>query len=233
RRRAPRSAAVAIRGVVDGFSYADAMRMAKERILLKDLGINNTRIKRAMGGALLIEVLGPEGNERAQKLKEELSRVLGESAVVSRPVVRGDIRVVGVDVSVTPEEVAAAVAEAGRCAVEDAVTSPMRPMRNGLFMTWVRLPLAAAIKASSYRRLSIGWTAARVELLDARPIQCFKCWSFGHVQSRCESEVDRRDMCLRCGEAGHKLKQCSAQFKCVLCAAEGRSAQHRIGVANC
>ncbi|EFN63140.1 hypothetical protein EAG_08772, partial [Camponotus floridanus] len=209
RRRAPRCAAVAIRGVTEGFSYADAMRKAKEEISLDELGIKNTRVRRAVGGALLIEVPGPEGGVQAEKLKGELAKVLGDSAIVTRPTIRGELRVIGVDVSVTVEDVAAAAAKAGGCATGDIITSPMRPMRNGLYMTWIKLPLPAAIKVARCRRLDIGWTTARVELLDARPVQCFKCWAFGHVQAMCRSEVDRRNLCLRCGEAGHKSQQCS------------------------
>lgn len=60
------------------------------------------------------------------------------------------------DESITPSEVAAIVAEIGGCLVEEVITSPMRPMRNGLYMTWVKLPLSAAIKVSKYRKLNIG-----------------------------------------------------------------------------
>jgi len=207
--------------------------LRKTKISLSDLGIKNTRIKKAMGGALLIEVPGPDGSVRAEKLRGELTKVLGESAVVTLPVVRGDLRVVDVDASVTIEEVAAVAAEVGGCAVEDVVSSPMRPMRNGLYMTWIGLPMAAAIRVSNRWRVCIGWTNARVELLSTRPVQCYKCWSFGYVQARCESELDRRDLCLRCGEAGHKRKKCSEQFKCILCAADGKSSQHRLGAMVC
>lgn len=134
RRRVPRSAVVSIRGIQEGFSYTDAMRKAKEGISLKDLGINNTRIKKAAGGSLLIEVPGPNGGVHADKLKNELIRVLGEAAVVTRPVVRGDIRVIGVDESVTSKEVAMVMAEVGGCLAEEVTVSPMRPMKNGLYM---------------------------------------------------------------------------------------------------
>lgn len=95
RRKAPRGAAVAIKGVVEGFSYADAMRKAKENISLKDMGIKNTRIRKAIGGALLIEVSGPDGGEQAERLRSELIKVLGETASMTRPIRQGDLRIIG------------------------------------------------------------------------------------------------------------------------------------------
>lgn len=233
RRRVPRGATVAIRGVVEGFSYAEAMRTAKNKISLEELGIKNTKIRKTVGGALLIEVPGPDGGNQAERLKEELTKVLEGSAVVTRPVACGDIRVIGVDESVTSNEVAAVVANVSGCSVENVKTSPMRYMNNGLLMTWVRLLLAAAIKVSNIGRLNIGWTVARVELLNVKPTQCYKCWAFGHMQTRCTSETDRRGACFRCGESGHKSKECASQIRCVLCAEAGRSAQHRMGAIGC
>lgn len=79
----------------------------------------------------------------------------------------------------------------------------------------------------------MGWTTARIEFLDTRPIQCYRCWAFGHIQAKCDSEVDRRRLCFRCGSAGHKFEECFAPFNCILCATSGKNAQHRLGSVNC
>ncbi|XP_011257018.2 uncharacterized protein LOC105251736 [Camponotus floridanus] len=209
------------------------MRKAKDNISLQDMGIKNTRIRRSLGGALLIEVLGPNGDELAEKLKSELTKVLGETASVTRPVRQGELRIVGVDESATFDEMAAAVASAGGCKENEVTISPMRPMYNGLYMTWAKLPLAAATRVANRRRIKIGWVNARIEFLDAKPMQCWRCWEFGHVQANCRCNIDRRGLCFRCGQTGHVAKDCSAQLKCALCSAAGRDAQHRIGAMGC
>lgn len=49
----------------------------------------------------------------------------------------------------------------------------------------------------------MGWAACRVNLLEARPLQCYKCLELGHVQQRCPSAADRSKCCYRCGGEGH------------------------------
>lgn len=49
--------------------------------------------------------------------------------------------------------------------------------------------------------MKIGWTVVKVELLKARPLQCFKCWEVGHLKSQCSSRIDRSGLCYRCGQA--------------------------------
>lgn len=51
-------------------------------------------------------------------------------------------------------------------------------------------PLAAAIRISPKSKFKIGWTVARVEVLKARPIQCYKCWQIGHSKSAFKSTDD-------------------------------------------
>lgn len=64
------------------------MRKAKEEISLKDLGIRNTRIKRAVGGVIVIELSGLDGDANAERLRSELTKVLGKTAAVTHPVIR-------------------------------------------------------------------------------------------------------------------------------------------------
>lgn len=109
----------------------------------------------------------------------------------------------------------------------------IRPMNNGLFMVWAQCPLASAIQISASGKIRIGWTVARIELLKARPTQCFRCWEQGHLKSKCTSLVDRTNLCYRCGKEGHLARWCTEAFNCALCASQGRDAFHRVGSGLC
>jgi len=139
RRRAPRNAAVAIKVSPDGMSYAEVIKQARERVDLKELGITNPRMRRAANGGVLIEISGPDGATKADTLATRLRDAIGEKAVVSRPVVKADIRIVGFDKSVK-DEVITMMTEIGGCLASEVRVGPFRPMRNGLNMTWSSVP---------------------------------------------------------------------------------------------
>lgn len=83
-RRAPRTAAIAIKGIGEDFSYAEALKKARQNISTSDLGIEETRIRKSANGAVIIEIPGKEGNNKADQLRNKLVEVLGKDAVVTR-----------------------------------------------------------------------------------------------------------------------------------------------------
>lgn len=74
-------------------SYAEIMAKATAEINLEEIGISALRPKRAITGALVLEVPGPEGVTRAKMLKEKLQKAVGdmEGVKVARPVKTMDI----------------------------------------------------------------------------------------------------------------------------------------------
>ncbi|KMQ82181.1 putative 50 kda protein in type i retrotransposable element r1dm [Lasius niger] len=78
-------------------------------------------------------------------------------------------------------------------------------------------------------QIKIGWALARVELLEPRPLQCYKCLEGGHVRARCPNNVNRSGRCYRCGQEGHTAVQCAAVVKCPVCSDKGLPANHRTG----
>lgn len=82
------------------------------------------------------------------------------------------------------------------------------PMRNGLYMTWVQCPLATAIRLANIRRIQIGWASIRIEIMEQKPVQCYKCWGFGHVRTNCKSDKTRLGCCFKCGSREHMAHQC-------------------------
>lgn len=106
-------------------------------------------------------------------------------------------------------------------------------MRNGLFTVWVQCPLSAAIKIANHRKINIGWTQVRVDLLNNRPSQCYKCWKVGHLKHACPSKEDFGGSCFRCGGEGHIARNCGAPPACKVCKLDGRAFNHRLGSNLC
>lgn len=126
-------------------TYAQILAKARENVNLKNLGIQTTVIRRAVNGAIVIEVPGPEGKQLAGRLKASLTEAFGEDAVVQNPVAMGELRLRGVDPSTTTEEVYAELESIGGCTRQDLKVSTISNMRDGMGVTWVSCPLQTAV----------------------------------------------------------------------------------------
>jgi len=113
KRRAPRTAAVAIKGVTEGFSYVTALKSLREKIALSELEIKESHIRKAANGGVIIKIPGVDRVNKAEKLKAKVAEVLGASAQVSRPSVKGELRIISFDDSVVVDEIADVVAAVG------------------------------------------------------------------------------------------------------------------------
>ncbi|KAL6416582.1 hypothetical protein ACFW04_013335 [Cataglyphis niger] len=193
------------------------MRKVRENVQLSEFGIERTKIRYAANGDALIEIPGAQNAEKAEKLKDKLADLLKDYAKVSRPVIRGDIRLSGFDDSVAPSEIAETIAEIGGCSPKDIKMGEIRKLKNSLCTVWIQCPLASAVKASKSGKVRIGWTVARIVLLKARPIRCYKCWETGHLRNNCKSSVDRSFACYNCGSSGHSARVCDSSPSCPIC----------------
>ncbi|XP_049875606.1 uncharacterized protein LOC126380821 [Pectinophora gossypiella] len=235
--RTPRTAAVVMQlqpaAAETGATYADILREAKSKVDLQSLGISNLRIRKAVTGARVLELAGASSTEKADTLAEKLRESLsGDVVKVSRPIKCAQMRVMGLDDSVTAQEVVEAVAKAGGCAVDAIKAGAIREGASGMGSLLVSCPIAAAKKVAQ-GRLLVGWTSARVRVLEPRPLRCFRCHEVGHTHALCESEVDRSTQCFRCGQTGHQSSTCSATPHCTVCEAARRPAEHRLGSSQC
>lgn len=151
-----------IKGKSNDLSYTEVLTRLKANIPLKEIGISNTKIKKTDTGALLIEIPGTNTKDLAEELRTRASAILSESATVTRPEGKGGIRVVGFDESVNASDIASGIAALGGCDGTEVTVIPITPMRNGLFMTWIRCHATAAVKASKVGKITLGWTVARL-----------------------------------------------------------------------
>ncbi|EFN80908.1 hypothetical protein EAI_05453, partial [Harpegnathos saltator] len=82
-------------------------------------------------------------------------------------------------------------------------------------------------------QLIVGWSWAKVRVLEERPLQCYKCLSYGHIAVTCQFNEGLGGHCFRCGGAVHVARGCTSEVRCILCQKEGRDATHRMGGRAC
>lgn len=234
RRRVPRTAAVVL--TCPNGQYAETMAEIRAKVKLSEVGIQGGIITRtAVTGALVLEVPGAENGPKADALASRMREVLQdkEGIKINRPTKTADIRVRGLECSITKEEITEAVAEKGGCRTYEIQTGEIRRTTGVQGSLWMRLPLVAAKKATEGGTIQIGWSKVKITLLEARPLRCYKCLERGHVRERCPNSQDRSDRCYRCGESGHIARECKASPKCPICADISRKADHTLGSQQC
>lgn len=235
--RQPRSAAIVLTLSPDaanrGETYAKILADARSAIKLPEHGLSAVGFRIAQTGARVIEVPGSNRVDTADRMAAELRTALADRGViVSRPEKTADIRLTGLDESVTESEVEAAIRKVTG-SLGQIKLGQIRFTAAGTGTLWVRCTVAAANKLSLEGRLLVGWVAARVHLLEPRPVQCFRCLERGHTRQRCPVEHDRSGLCYRCGQPDHLAAGCSAKPECPVCRDQGRGATHRCGGHAC
>ncbi|CAK1601059.1 unnamed protein product [Parnassius mnemosyne] len=237
--RAPKTAAVVITLQPDaekkGVTYRDLLAKAKEAVDLGELGITGgLRLKVTQTGARMLEIPGESSGATADALAAKLRASLdADEARVSRPVRCADLRIMGLDDSVSEKELVAAVARSGGCTTDQVRSGAIRPDQQGMHAATVCCPVTAAKTIVEGRRLLVGWVSAQVKLLEPRPLRCYRCLVGHHVSVKCASEVDRSGLCFRCCQPGHISATCCATPHCDACAATGKPADHRAGSKAC
>jgi hypothetical protein len=117
-----------------GFSQGEAMSLAKRAINLSDHDIEVVKPRKAVTGALLLEITGEDADRKASRLAERMAEVLRDYPVkVTVPRRTAELRVSGLEDSVTLEEVVTAIAKAGGCCAEEVSVGVIRtaPRRLG------------------------------------------------------------------------------------------------------
>ncbi|XP_020297222.1 uncharacterized protein LOC109861820 [Pseudomyrmex gracilis] len=133
------------------------MAKARAAINLADYGIAGLRPKRAITGGLILEVPGENGAERADALAKAMSALFAEDETrVSRPVKTAEVRIKGLEDSVSPEEMTAALAIAGGCTQREVKVGPVKLAPSGLGAVWARCPVSAVRRLADLGKITVG-----------------------------------------------------------------------------
>ncbi|KOB70943.1 putative 50 kDa protein in type I retrotransposable element R1DM [Operophtera brumata] len=116
RLRAPTSSAIVLtiqsKGAEGGLTYVKALTEARHKVDLASLGITSALgFRQAVTGARMLEVPGEDSGPKADALAEKLRELFDEDILrVTRPVKCAELRVAGLDDSVTETDVVEAIA---------------------------------------------------------------------------------------------------------------------------
>lgn len=233
--RTPSSAVVVLsmpRGSEAG-TMDSVMQEAKEKIVLERLEIASVRTRKGFTGSLIIEIPGTNSGEKADRLAEEIRKVAGGRATVTRPTKTAELRVTRIGETTTAAELASALSATGECEAGQLKIGQIQRSRWGTGTAWVRCPARAAAKLAAAGEIQTGWTVATVTALTPRQNRCYRCLELGHPKEECSGDIDRSGRCYRCGEEGHKAATCRRSPKCPLCTEAGRPNGHCLGAATC
>ncbi|CAG9568422.1 unnamed protein product [Danaus chrysippus] len=233
----PKSLAVVValkpEAVAEGITYKDAIAKAKQSVSLQELGISSTKFRTGMTGARIIELPKEVTAAQADSLASKIGQALGDAAKVTRPKKMVNVRISGLDDSVTPEEICLALADNTGVSPNDFKVGLITHGYTGVGSTITACPIETIAKLAEVGRLCVGWSAATIRVLEQRPMRCHRCYDIGHPQQLCPSNKDRSGLCFRCGEEGHISKDCTAALCCAVCKDRGLASGHRMGGVHC
>lgn len=167
----------------------------------------------------------------ASRMREVLKGT--EGTRVDKPRKTAEIRVKGLECSISKKEVEEAIAEKVGCSTDDIQLGNIVKGPRGQGNLWAKIPLERVYKVIDDGYIRVGWSRARVELLRQRPLRCFRCLEQGHVKETCQNAVDRSGKCYRCNSRNHNARGCTATPRCPLCIDLNRTHNYVLGSEQC
>lgn len=146
-RKVPRTAIVTlIRKGKMGDNAELLIKKAKEKVSLRKIGIERSKIRIATNGGIIIEIPGNDGNKFADKLTKKLKETMSDIAIIRRLVKMAEMIMRGIDGFVTKEEIKITITQHGDCKEDEIKIGEIKTMYKGLGQVWIQGPLVTAIK---------------------------------------------------------------------------------------
>lgn len=130
-RKTKKTAAITITTRGD-ITNKDIMIRAKREITLKDLGIENCQVRSGFTGGLVIEIPGDDAETKADNLAIKLREIfINEQVRVNRPRVKADMKITGLDETMTNEDIQLVLSNNGECSFTDIRINARRITTRG------------------------------------------------------------------------------------------------------
>lgn len=71
-------------------TYAEVLKIARNRISLEHIGIEKTRLRKTATGNVLIEIPGKDKKKETDLLASEMRKALEGKAIIVRPCIKGE-----------------------------------------------------------------------------------------------------------------------------------------------
>lgn len=216
----PRKEASVVTVKSEGKTYADLLKTLKSKVDIEKIDVNIQRMRKNAKGDLVLTVDG--GVEKASCLQKEISKI-GRCEVSSRKRFRTSIFILGMDESITKDEVREAIIRDTGAGVLAEDIKRVTKGRYDLQTALVDLPEETASKLLAAKHIRIGWSNCAIRE-KVNLTRCYRCLEFGHRARECKSEKNRMEDCLNCGASGHKSNECKNSPSCIICGVEGHRA---------
>ena len=145
-------------------SYADVINTARQRIPLAEIGVESLNMREAMTGAIVITVPGDRDRKKVSRLAKRLAKVLDPTtARVAASTRMEELRVVGIDISMTMEDLRQALALAAGCGGAEVQVGEIGASREGLGSAWIMFLVAGARKLAQAGKVILCWSTSRRE----------------------------------------------------------------------
>lgn len=229
--RAARETGEAIAIKADSETYAEVIKKMKNAVNPSDIGVEINGMRRTRTGEILVKFRKGEG--QADKMKEALTRTLGEDITIRSVVRNQTIDIRDMDETTDGQELINALMRAA--GVQQDTLFKILNIRESFGKTrqaLVQMPVNLATKLLKEGKITIGWVRCRVRPKLQSAI-CFRCLDRGHRARECKGE-DRTRICRKCCRSGHLSRDCKQAERCILCQEAGlENIDHLIGSALC